>query len=95
MADAIISAIISDVVSRAISLLVGQFGNQESMEDKLQRISHLLIKIHSVIEEAKGRQISNQGTLQWLSELINCEYHGSCSIPSVVATRKLSDVNIR
>lgn len=83
MADAIISAIISDVVSRAISLLVGQFGNQESMEDKLQRISHLLIKIHSVIEEAKGRQISNQGTLQWLSELINCEYHGSYLLDSI------------
>ncbi|XP_025809857.1 disease resistance protein RGA2-like isoform X2 [Panicum hallii] len=76
MADAIISAIIGDVVSRAICLLVGRFSNQESTEDKLQRISHLLIRIHSVVEEAKGRQIFNHGTLHWLSELIESEYQG-------------------
>ncbi|KAF8659678.1 hypothetical protein HU200_058276 [Digitaria exilis] len=53
MADAIISAIIGDVVSRAISLLVGRFSYKESTQDKLQRISQLIIRIHSVIEEAK------------------------------------------
>ncbi|RLN30521.1 hypothetical protein C2845_PM05G18900 [Panicum miliaceum] len=83
MADAIISAIIGDVVSRAISLLVGRFSTQESTEDKLQRISHLLIRIHSVVEEAKGRQISNQGTLHWLSELIDSEYHGVYLLDSI------------
>jgi len=83
MADAIISAIIGDVVSRAISLLVGRFSNQESTEDKLQRISHLLIRIHSVVEEAKGRQISNHGTLQWLSELIDSDYLGLYLLDSI------------
>ena len=83
MADAIISAIIGDVVSRAISLLVGRFSNQESTEDKLQRISHLLIRIHSVVEEAKGRQISNHGTFQWLSELIDSEYQGFYLLDSI------------
>ncbi|CAL4892435.1 unnamed protein product [Urochloa decumbens] len=84
MADAIISAIIGDVVSRAISLLVGRFSNQESTEDKLQMISHLLIRIHSVVQEAKGRQISNNGILQWLSELINSEYQGIYLLDSIV-----------
>ncbi|CAN6342739.1 unnamed protein product [Urochloa humidicola] len=84
MADAIISAIIGDVVSRAISLLVGRFSNQESTEDKLQRISHLLIRIHSVVQEAKGRQISNDGILQWLSELIDSEYQGIYLLDSIV-----------
>ncbi|CAD6267630.1 unnamed protein product [Miscanthus lutarioriparius] len=83
MADAIISAIIGDVVSRAVSLLIGSFSNQESTEDKLQRLRHLLIRIHSVVEEAKGRQISNHGTLQWLSELIDGEYLGSYLLDSV------------
>ncbi|PUZ66992.1 hypothetical protein GQ55_3G394700 [Panicum hallii var. hallii] len=83
MADAIISAIIGDVVSRAISLLVGRFSNQESTEDKLQRISHLLIRIHSVVEEAKGRQIFNHGTLHWLSELIESEYQGFYLLDSI------------
>ncbi|TKW28213.1 hypothetical protein SEVIR_3G322000v4 [Setaria viridis] len=83
MADAIISAIIGDVVSRAITLLIGRFSNQGSSEDKLQRISHLLIRIHSVVEEAKGRQVSNQGTLQWLSELIESEYQGFYLLDSI------------
>ncbi|CAL4899589.1 unnamed protein product [Urochloa decumbens] len=83
MADAIISAIIGDVVGRAISLLVGRFSNQESTEDKLQRISHLLIRIHSVVEEAKRRQISNHGILQWLSELIDSEYQGFYLLDSI------------
>ncbi|KAF8659679.1 hypothetical protein HU200_058277 [Digitaria exilis] len=36
----------------------------------------MLIRVHSVVEEAKGRQITNDGTLQWLTELINGEYQG-------------------
>ena len=84
MADAIISAIIGDVVSRVVSLLIWRFSNnQESSEDKLQRLSHLLIRIHSVVEEAKGREISNHGTLQWLSELIDGEYQACFLLDSV------------
>nr|CAB3465810.1 unnamed protein product [Digitaria exilis] len=83
MADAIISAIIGDVVSRAISLLVGRFSYKGSTENKLQRISQLIIRIHSVVEEAKGRQISNHGTLQWLSELIDTEYQSFYLLDSI------------
>ncbi|OQU79253.1 hypothetical protein SORBI_3008G119700 [Sorghum bicolor] len=83
MADTIISAIISDLVSRAISILIGRFSNQESTEDRLQRMRYLVIRIHSVVEEAKGRQISNHGTLQWLSELIDVEYQGCYLLESV------------
>jgi hypothetical protein len=42
----------------------------------LRTICHTLVRIHSVVEEAKGRQIINPGVLKWLSELINGEYHG-------------------
>ncbi|KAJ1265812.1 hypothetical protein BS78_08G102600 [Paspalum vaginatum] len=84
MADAILSAIIGDVVGRAISLLIGRFtSDRESTPGKLQRISHLLIRIHSVVEEAKARQISNHGTLQWLSELIDGEYQGCYLLDSI------------
>jgi hypothetical protein len=85
MADAIISAIIGDVVSRAVSLLIGRFisNNQESAEDKLQRMRRLVIRIHSVVEEAKGRQISNNGTLQLLSDLIDGDYQGCYLLDSV------------
>ncbi|WVZ90723.1 hypothetical protein U9M48_037002 [Paspalum notatum var. saurae] len=84
MAEAILSAILGDFISRAISLLIGRFtSGKESTEGKLQRISHLLIRIHSVVEEANGRHISNHGTLQWLSELIDGEYQGCYLLDSI------------
>jgi hypothetical protein len=77
MAEAVVSAVVGEAVSRVISLVTGNFGQQQqSSEAKLQRICRLLIRIHSVVEEAKGRQIENQGVLQWLSELIDGEYEG-------------------
>ncbi|KAK3139734.1 hypothetical protein QOZ80_5AG0389070 [Eleusine coracana subsp. coracana] len=76
MADTIITAAIGDAVSRVISLLLGHFNQQQSSEAKLATVCHMLIRIHSVVEEAKERQIHNHGTLQWLSELIDAEYQG-------------------
>lgn len=76
MAEAIFSAVVGDVVSRVISLVACRFNDQPSTEAKLRKICHLLIKIHSVVEEAKGRQITNHGTLEWLSELIDGTYQG-------------------
>uniref|UniRef100_A0A0D9XYZ4 NB-ARC domain-containing protein n=1 Tax=Leersia perrieri TaxID=77586 RepID=A0A0D9XYZ4_9ORYZ len=76
MAEAIFSAVIGDVTSRAISLLVGNLKVDQNTEGKLQRICNMLIKINSVVEEAKGKQITNHGTLEWLSELIDGTYQG-------------------
>ncbi|CAN6355915.1 unnamed protein product [Urochloa humidicola] len=76
MAEVIFSAFVSDMVSRVISFVSEHFGHQQSTEAKLQRIGQMLIRVHSVVEEAKGRQITNDGTLQWLSELIDGEYQG-------------------
>jgi len=76
MADAIFSAFVSDMVSRGISFVFEHFGHQQSTEAKLQRLCHMLTRVHSVVEEAKGRQITNDGTLQWLSELIDGEFQG-------------------
>ncbi|CAN6351658.1 unnamed protein product [Urochloa humidicola] len=75
MAETIVSAVIGDTVSRVISLLTGRFAQKQSTEAKLRRICHLLIRIHSVVEEARGRQITNDGALQWLTELIDSENH--------------------
>jgi hypothetical protein len=69
MAEIIFSAVLGDMASRVISLLAGQLKGHESTEVKLRRICHMLIKVHSAIEEARGRQITNCGTLEWLSEL--------------------------
>jgi len=94
MAEAFISAVISDMVSRAISILIGRSTGQESINAKLTRIHHMLIKIGSAVEEAKGKQITNHGTLEWLSELISGMYQGRYFLDiSKGGSQNLVDVN--
>ncbi|TVU50430.1 hypothetical protein EJB05_01801, partial [Eragrostis curvula] len=76
MTEAIVSAVVGEAISRVISLVTGSFSHQQSTEAKLQRICRLLIRVHSVVEEAKSRQIENPGVLQWLADLIAGEYEG-------------------
>ncbi|CAM0877527.1 unnamed protein product [Alopecurus aequalis] len=77
MAEVIFSAVVGDLAGRVISHLVGQFnGEDRRTEAKLRRICHMLVKVHSAIEEARGRQIMNCGTLEWLSELYDGLYQG-------------------
>ncbi|KAK3136505.1 hypothetical protein QOZ80_5BG0437170 [Eleusine coracana subsp. coracana] len=86
MTEAIVSAVVGEAVSRVVSLVTGNFSPQQRTEAKLQRICRLLIRIHSVVEEAKGRQIENQGVLQWLSQLIDGEYEGRYLIDTIGCT---------
>uniref|UniRef100_A0A8R7VBJ3 NB-ARC domain-containing protein n=1 Tax=Triticum urartu TaxID=4572 RepID=A0A8R7VBJ3_TRIUA len=83
MAEVIFSAVVGDMVGRAISLIAGQFKGQGRTEAKLRRICHMLVKVHSAVEEAKGRHITNYGTLECLSELNNGMYHGRYLLDTV------------
>ncbi|KAM3195473.1 hypothetical protein ACQJBY_071540 [Aegilops geniculata] len=83
MAELIFSAFVGDMVGRVISLLAGRFKGQGCAEAKLRRICHMLVKVHSAVEEAKGRQITNHGTLEWLSELNNGVYQGRYLLDTV------------
>ncbi|KAF7106638.1 hypothetical protein CFC21_107355, partial [Triticum aestivum] len=94
MAEAIFSAVVGDMVSRVISLLAGRFKGQGCTEAKLRRIFHMLIKVHSAVEEAKGRQITNCGTLEWLSELNDGVYQGHYLLDTVgCREQELEDVH--
>ncbi|KAF7023006.1 hypothetical protein CFC21_035621 [Triticum aestivum] len=83
MAELIISAVVGDMVGRVISLLAGRFKGQGCTDAKLRRICHMLVKVHSAVEEAKGRQITNCGTLEWLSELNDGVYQGRYLLDTV------------
>uniref|UniRef100_A0A453QP89 NB-ARC domain-containing protein n=1 Tax=Aegilops tauschii subsp. strangulata TaxID=200361 RepID=A0A453QP89_AEGTS len=83
MAELIISAVVGDMVGRVISLLAGQFKGQGCTDAKLRRICHMLVKVHSAVEEAKGRHITNCGTLEWLSELNDGVYQGRYLLDTV------------
>ncbi|XP_044439281.1 uncharacterized protein [Triticum aestivum] len=83
MAEVIFSAVVGDMVGRMISLLAGQFKGQQCTEAKLRKICHMLVKVYSAVEEAKGRQITNYGTLEWLSELNDTVYQGRYLLDTV------------
>ncbi|XP_062202001.1 disease resistance protein RGA2-like [Phragmites australis] len=76
MDEAVVSAVITDAVTRVISFIAEQLKNRRSVSDKLQKVRHLLVRIQSVVEEAQGRQITNHALLEWLSELINSMHQG-------------------
>uniref|UniRef100_A0ACD6A728 Uncharacterized protein n=1 Tax=Avena sativa TaxID=4498 RepID=A0ACD6A728_AVESA len=82
-AGVIFSAVVGELAGRVISLLAGQFKGQERTEAKLRKICHMLVKVHSAIEEAKGRRITNNGTLEWLSELNGGLYQGRYLLDTV------------
>uniref|UniRef100_A0ACD5XKM5 Uncharacterized protein n=1 Tax=Avena sativa TaxID=4498 RepID=A0ACD5XKM5_AVESA len=77
MAEVVFSAVVGDMVGRVISLLASRYSSHEQSADaKLQKISRMLIRIHTVVEEAKGRHITNHAALDWLSDLDDGVWQG-------------------
>jgi hypothetical protein len=75
-AEVLFSAVVGDMVGRVISLLTGHYSNQQSTNAKLRKIRRMLVRIHSVVEEAKGRHIMNHVALDWLSDLNDGVWQG-------------------
>ncbi|CAM0885113.1 unnamed protein product [Alopecurus aequalis] len=82
-AELVFSAVVGDMVGRVISLLMGRCSSQESATAKLQKISRMLVRIHSVVEEAKGRHITNHVALDWLSDLDDGVWEGRYLLDTV------------
>jgi hypothetical protein len=74
--ETITSAATDDLISRAISFLVDKLTNREYMEEKLQRLQLLLLRVHTVVNEADGRCITNSGMLMQLKLLSESMYRG-------------------
>ncbi|PAN09258.1 hypothetical protein PAHAL_2G008900 [Panicum hallii] len=75
--DAAISAIIGELATRSLSLLIGKyFKPATSKEDCLQRLQWMLLRIRLTVEEAEGRCIRNQAMLQQLNILRKVMYKG-------------------
>nr|XP_051208696.1 uncharacterized protein LOC127325904 [Lolium perenne] len=80
--EALISAVLGDIVSRAISVVVKKCreqttANEETtIKDNLQRLHQLLLRISAVVEEAEGRCITNQGMIRQVSMMIKQMFRG-------------------
>jgi len=74
--EAVTSAATSELINRALSFLIDKFTNRECIDEKLQRLQLLLLRVHTVVEEADGRHITNSGMLMQLKLLSERMYRG-------------------
>jgi hypothetical protein len=95
--EALISAVLGDIVSRAISVVVKKCreqttANEETtIEDNLQRLHQLLLRISAVVEEAEGRCITNQGMIRQVSMMIKQMFRGYYLLDSFKCRNKKTD----
>ncbi|XP_047093154.1 disease resistance protein RGA2-like [Lolium rigidum] len=74
--EALISAVLGDIISRAISIMVEKSHRQTTAEEDLQRLHQLLLRISTVVEEVEGRCISNRGMIRQISIMIKQMFRG-------------------
>uniref|UniRef100_A0A0E0MCS6 Uncharacterized protein n=1 Tax=Oryza punctata TaxID=4537 RepID=A0A0E0MCS6_ORYPU len=65
-----------DLISRFISSVTQNYRNHIHKEDDRRRLERILLRMHSVVEEAGGHHITNQGMLLQLKGLIEGFYLG-------------------
>ncbi|KAF0924261.1 hypothetical protein E2562_009968 [Oryza meyeriana var. granulata] len=67
---------IGDLVGRSMSFIAGKYCNQATAEENQQRLQQLLMRISTIVEEAEGRHVRNQGMLQQLKILRDEMFRG-------------------
>ncbi|KAL6870734.1 hypothetical protein ACP4OV_014582 [Aristida adscensionis] len=74
--EVLISAVAGDLTSRFISFIVDNYCNHARNEDDHRRLERVLLRMHTVVEEAERRCVTNQGMLLQLKMLIEGMYVG-------------------
>jgi len=74
--EALISAVAGDLMSRFISSVAQSFCKRTQNDDDHGRLEHVLLRVHTIVEEAEARHITNQGMLLQLKMLIRDMYVG-------------------
>ncbi|CAN6330564.1 unnamed protein product [Urochloa humidicola] len=82
--ETFVSAVLGDLVSRSVSFVVERYyRRQTGTAENLQRLQWMLLRIQTIIEEAEGRQITNQAMLRQLQMLREAMYEGSYLLDTV------------
>ncbi|CAN6213620.1 unnamed protein product [Urochloa humidicola] len=82
--ETFISAVLGDLVSRSVTFIVERYyQRQTGTAENLQRLRWMLLRIQIIIEEAEGRQITNQAMLRQLQMLREAMYEGSYLLDTV------------
>ncbi|KAL6845060.1 hypothetical protein ACP4OV_024555 [Aristida adscensionis] len=80
--EPLLSAVVSDLFSRALSMVIHKYRQPRGAEQKLQLLQHVLLRIDAMVEEAEGRHITNQAMLQQLEMLRQHMYGGHYMLDS-------------
>lgn len=65
------SAILGDLTSRSISYVMDRYCSNQpaAIDDGVRQLRRLLLRTHTIVEEAEGRHITNQGMLRQLKAM--------------------------
>ncbi|CAN6299862.1 unnamed protein product [Urochloa humidicola] len=74
--EAAMSAVATEIFGRMISFVIKRYKDKTGIDDKLDRMQQLLLRIHTVVEEAEGRYITNPIMLRQLKCLVESMYRG-------------------
>ncbi|KAJ1256488.1 hypothetical protein BS78_K013500 [Paspalum vaginatum] len=74
--EVVLSALSGEILSRLISFMINKHKDRSCLEKKLERLQHLLLRVHTVVEEAEGRYITNSKMLLQLRMLVDGMYQG-------------------
>uniref|UniRef100_A0ACD5TEN4 Uncharacterized protein n=1 Tax=Avena sativa TaxID=4498 RepID=A0ACD5TEN4_AVESA len=92
--EALISAFLGDLVSRAMSVVVKKCLEKTTAEEDLQRLHQLLLRISAVVEEAEGRCVTNLGMIRQLSMMIKQMFRGCYLLDSFKCRNKTNDEEV-
>ncbi|CAO2150773.1 unnamed protein product [Urochloa humidicola] len=74
--DLIVSAVAGDLINRFMSFLINRYKSEENLEEKMERLHDLLIRVHMIVEEAEARYITNSHMLFQFKKLVDVMYRG-------------------
>ncbi|CAM0876333.1 unnamed protein product [Alopecurus aequalis] len=93
--DILVSAIIGDLASRSASFVIGKyFRRQPGVNEILQRLQRVVPRIDTVVEEAEGRDITNQGMLRQLKMLRQEMYKGHYVLDALKSQAALDEEEV-
>jgi hypothetical protein len=81
--DILVPAIIGDIISRSVSFAIEKYWQPPDAENNLERLNQLLLRAHTIVEEAEGRLSNNREMLQQLGLLIEGMHRGHCMLDNL------------
>ncbi|KAL6851483.1 hypothetical protein ACP4OV_020416 [Aristida adscensionis] len=71
-----VSIIVNEFIIRLVSHFIQTYQKHTRVDEKIRKLQYLLLRIHAVVEEAEGRDITNQHIQQQLRRFLGGLYRG-------------------